>query len=187
MSEGIEPSARRVDKRSYPVGGEPLQVAFIEILAEDVHGAVDVGVNQGAVRGAVQAAPDAASAEFMWKAAVVLPAGLVKDRDGVAVQGRCLGGVALLLRVVLYPVEGALGGELLPQPVVRDRDEILVVHRAHAHVLLHLAVVAHHHGGDTVLAAAPDYLGDRLVEVVVDAEVPPVGEPPHARGPEPLD
>ena len=70
LSEGIEPSARRVDKRSYPVGGEPLQVAFIEVLAEDVHGAVDVGVNQGAVRGAVQAAPDAASAEFMWKVAV---------------------------------------------------------------------------------------------------------------------
>ena len=82
--------ARPIDKGSYMVLEKPIPLAFIEILAENVHAAVDICIDKASIRRAVQASLDTFATE-LWN--VLIP----EFGKGIHIKAGCLACIAFLL------------------------------------------------------------------------------------------
>ena len=119
----------------------PIPLAFIEILAENIHAAIDVSIDKASIRRAVQASLDTLSAELRN---VLIP----EFWKGIHIKAGCLARVAFLLGNIFNPVKLAFALQLLTELVKRNIHKVLVVRFADADVLLHLLVVANHNVSD---------------------------------------
>ena len=119
----------------------PIPFAFFEILAENVHAAINVGIDKASVRRAVQATLDTLPAELRCSFNTVF-------WQGIHIKAGCLACIAFLLGYVFNPVKLEFAFQFLTQLIKRNIHKVLVVRLADADVLLHFLVVANHNVSD---------------------------------------
>lgn len=140
-------------------------------LAEDVPGAVDVGVQGTAVGRPVQAPADPFPGENSLFCTLLSICG-----DWVPVQQACLAGVAFFPLDNRDPIPGADHLQDGQELCVWDGHKVLVVYPAQFHFLFLLLIVAHNHHFNLVGGTPPHDPVRCFIEEIPDPVLPVTGE-----------